>query len=197
MSRKGFHRLRVELEDLARRDMRAVAPDRIRVAGGQADRMVIVPHLFDLIAEFDAAVKATIRACGHVPGTRVIENAEYLDALMIKPEMIGTITHYMADIERRAVHALGPEQGLDDPPPRIATGLPPLPSVLSGKMVTAGDAAKLLTQCGVPTKPNTLRAWVRRGHIDYVGSTTLLLIDGVWEYAMRRRNGREVMRTAL
>lgn len=197
MSRKNFQRLRVELEDLSRRDVRAVAPDRLRVAGGQADRCVIVPHLFDLIVEFDATVKATIRACGHVPGTRVIENAAYLDSLMVKPEMITTIVHHMADVERRVVRALGPEQGLDDTPPRIATGLEPLPAVLSGKLVTAGDASKLLTQCGVPTTPNTVRYWVRRGHINYVGSKTLLLIDDVWSYAMKRRNGREVARTAL
>ena len=197
MSRKTFHRLRVELEDASRRDVRAVAPDRLRVAGGQADRSVIVPHLFDLIIEFDKAVKAAIRACGHVPGTRVIENAEYLDSLMIKPELITTIVHHMADIERQAVHALGPEEGLDSDTPRIATGLTPLPSVLSGKLVTAGDAAKLLSQCGVPTNPITVRSWVHRGHIHYIGSTTLLLIDNVWEYAMMRRNGREVMRTAI
>ena len=197
MSRKNFQRLRVELEDASRRDVRAVAPDSVRVAGGQADRSVIVPHLFDLITEFDHAVKATIRACGHVPGTRVIENAAYLDGLLVKPEMISTITHYMEDIESRAVHALGPEEGLDGDTPRIDTGLTPLPAAFSGKLVTAGDASKLLTQFGVPTKPNTLRAWVSRHHISYVGSTTLLLIDDVWKYAMLRRKGREVSRTTI
>lgn len=196
MSRKNFKRLRVELEDASRRDIRAVAPDRLRVAGGQADRSVIVPHLFDLIIEFDKAVKTTIRACGHVPGTRVIENAEYLDGLMVKPEMIGTIVHHMEDVERRAVHALGPEKGLDDQPPRIATGLAPLPSVLSGKLVTNADAAKLLTQCGVPTRRKTVVDWVHRGHIAYV-TGHYLLIDDVWDYALRRRNGRAVERTAI
>lgn len=196
MSRKNFQRLRVELEDLSRRDVRAVAPDRLRVAGGQADRCVIVPHLFDLIVEFDRAVKATIRACGHVPGTRVIENAAYLDGLMVKPEMIQTIVHHMSDVERRAVHALGPEKGLDDQPPRVATGLAPLPAVLSGKLVTNADAAKLLTQCGVPTRRKTVVDWVHRGHIAYV-TGHYLLIDDVWDHALRRRNGRAVERTAI
>lgn len=196
MSRKNFQRLRVELEDMSRRDVRAVAPDRLRVAGGQADRCVIVPHLFDLIIDFDKSVKTAIRACGHVPGTRVIENAAYLDTLMIKPEMIGTIVHHMADVERRAVHALGPEKGLDGDTPRIATGLAPLPAVLSGKIVTNADAAKLLTQCGVPTRRKTVVDWVHRGHIAYV-TGHYLLIDDVWDYALRRRNGRAVERTAI